>query len=383
MHRFGFVLEQTLGHVTHSRNLVEAVTHDLEVEALWIMPGWDHSSLPGKIPGLRNNWTVQAGLTTRRELAAIPQEKWPEVLFFHTQVTAVLLPDWLRRIPAIVSLDATPRQYDELGAAYNHRPGPAWLENWKWRLNRECFRRACHLVTWSEWARSSLVNDYQVPPGKISVLPPGVNTQAWTCPSQRFPGRVVKILFVGGDLERKGGGLLLEAFRRLRRLPLEAKSKDRDPGGNSVEIELHLVTRTSLQPEPGVFVYPNMEPNSQRLKELYYACDIFCLPTLGDCLPMALSEAGAAGMPSVSTRIAAIPEIVQDGETGLLVPPGDTEALMEALRCMIEDPQRRLNLGSKAEHLVRQQFDAHRNAARLLDLMKQINLQTKTEPPAK
>ena len=47
---------------------------------------------------------------------------------------------------------------------------------------------------------------------------------------------------------------------------------------------------------------------------------------------MVLSEAGAAGLPSVSTRLAAIPEIVQDGKTGFLVPPGDLDALILALQ---------------------------------------------------
>ena len=72
-------------------------------------------------------------------------------------------------------------------------------------------------------------------------------------------------------------------------------------------------------------------PNSPELIELYHGADVFCLPTLGDCLPMVLSEAGAVGLPLVSTDVGAISEIVRDGETGLLVPVGDADALAAAL----------------------------------------------------
>jgi glycosyltransferase involved in cell wall biosynthesis len=162
-------------------------------------------------------------------------------------------------------------------------------------------------------------------------------------------------LFVGADLERKGGLLLLQAFRALRPLG----------------VELHMVTRAALPEEPGLFVYTQMQPNSPALKQLYHESDIFCLPTYGDCLPMVLSEAGAAGLPAVSTRVAGIPELVQDGVTGALVPAGDVPALVEALRALVLNPDMRLLQGERAVEVVRRDFDAQRNARRLLALLKQ------------
>lgn len=90
------------------------------------------------------------------------------------------------------------------------------------------------------------------------------------------------------------------------------------PLANSVE--LHLVTKDRIPPQPGVFAYYDLEPNSPALKRLFFESDIFCLPTLGDCLPMVLSEAGAAGLPLVASRVAAVPEIVRE-DTGLLATP--------------------------------------------------------------
>lgn len=370
MFHFGFIIEQTLGHITHGLNLQKHVAGDSMVQAEWGLPVWKQNGLVGKIPVLSSNWTLQAGLQTRMILRNLNHRcSKLDVLFFHTQVTAVLSPDWLRRIPSILSLDATPRQYDRLGAFYGHSTGPAWLENWKWRLNRDSFRFARHIVTWSEWTKQGLVDEYDVHPDKISVIPPGVDLHAWA-PSEPTSNKIgpVRILFVGGDIERKGGRILLEAFQQLRAQVLARPNGDGGP-----PLELHLVTRASVKPEPGVFVYSDLQPNSERLKQLFFHSDIFCLPTLGDCLPMVLSEAGAAGLPTVSTRVAGIPEIVQDGETGFLVPPGDLKALTVCLQHLIQDPLLRLRQGQAARQVICDRYDARRNAYQLLELMKQIS----------
>src|SRR5262249_12644262 len=295
------------------------------------------------------------GMRAYREVARMNRQTRLDALFFHTQVPAILAQRWLRKIPGIVSLDATPRQYDELGAFYKHEQGPAWLEAWKWRLNRDCFRSARQLVAWAEWTKLGLVQDYEVPTDKITVIPPGVNAREWRRPTPRVPhADPVKILFVGADLKRKGGLVLLEAFRALRELRLE----------------LHLVTKDRLAPEPSVFIYNNLEANSQPLKDLYHTCDIFALPTFADCLPMVLSAAGASGMAIISTNVAAIPEIVRKGETGLTVPVGDAASLRKALRDLATNPALRMTLGERAMAHVTRHYDASTNANRLLDLLK-------------
>jgi glycosyltransferase involved in cell wall biosynthesis len=199
------------------------------------------------------------------------------------------------------------------------------------------------------------VGDFAGPSEKISVIPPGVNVNEWRRPTPRVPhANPVKILFVGGDLERKGGLVLLEAFRALRHLGLE----------------LHLVTKDRLAPEPGVFVYNSLQANSQPLKDLYHTCDIFALPTFGDTFAMVLSEAGASGMAIISTNMAAIPEFVRNGETCLTVSAGDTASLTNALRDLATNPTLRMTLGERAMAHVARHHDAPTNAGILLDLLK-------------
>lgn len=359
-----FVLEQALGHVTHSHNLQKNVPTDPAVRPHWLPIPYSVQGWAARLPLYRSNWTVRAGLRARRALSALARRQRLDGLFIHTQVPGVLAADWAQRYPTVVSLDATPRQYDELGEVYHHTPGPAWLEALKFRLNVNLFRRAAHLVAWTQWTKDSLVNEYGLPPEKVTVIPPGVNVGDWVRPpgssaEGRSPdaGVPVKILFVGGDLARKGGDLLLEVFSGLQ-------------AGADPALELHLVTKTPLASAPGVFVYPDLGPNDPRLIRLYHQADLFALPTLGDCLPMVLSEAGAAGLPCVSTRLAGIPEIVLEGESGLLVPPRDGRALAGAIARLAADAGLRQRMGRRAVEIVSGRFDAVKNAHRLLSLIK-------------
>lgn len=359
--KIGFIIEQALGHITHGKNLAKNTKLDPSIEPFWGYPKQPQSGLMA-LPGIRN-WTLQAGLQSTKALRDIASAGHQlDVIFFHTQVTAILAQKWMAKIPSVVSLDATPMQYDSLGEFYEHESGPSWLENFKFNKNKACYQSAKHLVTWSDWAKQSLIADYDVPDSKITVIPPGVNINEWQPPEQyeKRENEPVKILFVGGDLERKGGKDLINAFKAVK-----AESPD-------AAVELHIATRHTPEPTEGMHVYTNMQPNSDELKALYHQADIFCLPTYGDCLPMVLSEAAATKLPIISTSVAAIPEIVQAGKGGLLVKPGDVSELKTAILALIQNKADRIDMGERAFQITQQNFDAQTNALRLFDLLKQV-----------
>lgn len=363
---FGFVLEQTLGHITHSKNLRANICGDSSVRAIVAPIEFEASGLLSRTPPYQN-WTIRAGMQARHAVKKMTHHQPVDALFVHTQVPAVLMTKWMKRIPTIVSLDATPRQYDQLGEFYNHSAGNQWVEQLKWRANRACFRHAKQLVTWSAWAKKGLVDEYDVPAEKIRVISPGVNLDEWRVSPMVDSNRDrIKILFVGGDLKRKGGADLLEAFRTIR---TEMCAKKTAP-----QVELHLVTRSSVSAEDGLFIYNDMQPNSPELKQLFAQSDLFCLPTYGDCLPMVLAEAGAVGLPLVSTDVGAIAEVVEDEKTGLLVEPGNVAQLTHALRKLIDNPTLRRTMGEQAARCIRQDHDGKKNAATLLGLMKELTL---------
>jgi glycosyltransferase involved in cell wall biosynthesis len=359
-----FILEQTLGHVTHADNLRNLVPRDPRVDAEFCPIPYDVSGWASRVPGY-SNWTVRAGIRARRAIRAVTKTHDVQSLFIHTQVPSILATRWMRRIPTIVSVDATPLQYDQFGAQYAHERSGQRVEGIKWRLNRDAFAAAAHVVSWSEWSKASLIADYAVPAAKVTVVAPGVDIAKWSRPSAPpRHGSPVKILFVGGDLERKGGSLLIEAVRRIRQAA--------PPQSDAATLELHLATGAHVPSEPGVVVHRGLRPNTTELIALYHDADIFCLPTLGDCLPMVLSEAGAAGLPLVATNVGALPEIVQDGRTGIIVEPGNVECLITALSRLIDDPELRREMGGNAAALVADRFDALKNSTRIVDAVLAI-----------
>ena len=354
--RCDVVLEQTLGHVTHGDNLRQLLGKSPDVDPTFHLVPFEAGTARW-IPGY-GNWTVRAGLRARRMMRG--RNDCADVRFVHTQVPAVLLGRLMRSTPTVVSLDATPRQYDELGGHYQHDVGPSWVEALKHRLHRRCLRDAAHLVVWSEWTKNGLVREYGVDPGDVTVIPPGVDVARWSdVPSTRDADDVVRVLFVGADLERKGGRDLTRAFAEIRTRYGE-------------RVELHLVTKTPHLPGPGVVVHHEMTPNSPELIELYGRCDIFCLPTLGDCLPMVLPEAGVAGLALVSTDVGAISEVVRPGESGVLVGVADVPALTAALDRLVTDDALRLRLAQAARKLVIRDHDAATNALRLGALLRHV-----------
>jgi len=87
-----------------------------------------------------------------------------------------------------------------------------------------------------------------------------------------------------------------------------------------------------------VFICNNFKANSEPLKDFYHTGDIFVLPTFGDCLPIVLWEAGASGMAIISMNVAAIPEVVRNGGTGLTVRAGDAASLTAHANCHYDAP---------------------------------------------
>jgi glycosyltransferase involved in cell wall biosynthesis len=360
--RAAFVMEQTLGHVTHYQNLAVALQHQTAVLPTWVLVPFATSGVERVIPAYGSNWSVRASYRARRQLGRLLVERSHQALFFHTQVTSLFSVGLMRRYPSVISLDATPINYDSVAEAYGHRPARgSWLDQRKHDLNRAAFEAATALVTWSDWAKASLVTDYGVPAAKVSVLAPGAGRHFFTIGAERVrrepTGRPVRLLFVGGDFDRKGGPLLLEAVREL---------------STRQAFELHIVTQQAVTERPGVVVHRGVLPNSPTLHRLFRDADAFVLPSRGECLSVVLMEAGAAGLPIVATDVGALREAARHGENALLVPSGDIGALRGALEAMIDDEALRARLGYSAHAIARRRFDAEANDQKIVDLVAQV-----------
>jgi glycosyltransferase involved in cell wall biosynthesis len=364
MLRFGFVMEQTLGHVTHYKNLARWVAERSDIEPHWMPIAVEQADLWQRMPVVRNNWSLKASLRTRDAVSRTLRCRQLDALLFHTQTTALFSGDIMRRIPSVVSLDATPLNYDVVAGAYGDRAdNEGWLARRKYQWNRATFRGAAHLVTWCRWAKNSLASDYGIPESLITVIPPGVDIDAWANSErgERTDSDIMRLLFVGGDFERKGGNLLVQAFRR----------------GLQTGCELDIVTRDASAAKAcaglkGARVHTGMTPNCLALMDLYRNADLFVFPTLGDCLPIAVMEAMAAGLPVIATNVGALDEEVEHGVNGLTVPPNQADAIIEAVRELRDNDGRRQSMSRAGIEMARTRFDARKNYSALLDIMSNV-----------
>lgn len=380
--RVAFVMEQTLGHVTHFRNLQAVAAEQEQLIPTWLPISFETRGVERFLPIMRNNWSVRASWRARRALDAALAAHPHHALVFHTQVTSLFSAGLMRRIPSIISLDATPINYDSVGRYYGHRPDKgSLLDRQKYRLNRDALQAAAALIGWSEWVRRSLIDDYGIEAARIKVLAPGAAPAYFTigerrhgeesreeCPqgSRHFlvtpqdePSkgrRPVRLLFVGGDFRRKGGPLLLECLRH----------------GLANRCELHLVTQEPVPPQEQVYVHHGLRPNSEELLRLFAQADVFVLPSRADCLAVALMEAAAAGLPVITTDVGALSEAVRPGQSGLLARAGDARALYDAITTLVEDEPLRWRMGRESLALARAKFDARTNNRALLKLVAQV-----------
>jgi len=167
------------------------------------------------------------------------------------------------------------------------------------------------------------------------------------------PRRRPCIVFVGHQLRRKGGLRLLDVHQRYLR--------DR--------CDLLLVTTENVPELPGVRVVSNLRGGSDRLYELLQQADVMCFPSSIDQAPNVVLEGAAAGLPVVAHPVAAITEMVQDGVTGLLVPPEDDAALLAALRSLLDNPARAREMGRRGRQHVEALYDMRTAVARLATVL--------------
>jgi glycosyltransferase involved in cell wall biosynthesis len=350
--RAGFVMEQVLGHVSHYRTLRTVLDAEPAMAPRWVEVTYEGNGRLERVPALPGpvRGTMRGFLQVRDGLRGGPLD----AVLFHTQKPAVFQWDVMARTPTVLSLDVTPRQYDDLGIYYDHvADDDNTVARFKHWLNRRTFALARFIVVWSHWVKESLVADYGVPADRVRVIPPGVDMNAWTAPASR-DNAVPRILFVGGDFERKGGPLLLDWFRRAGR----------------GRCELDIVTRADLAPETGVRIHRGIVGNSPEARNLFHEADIFTLPSLGECFGIASVEAMAAGLPVVATRVGGAADIVDHDETGFLIEPNDPQNLDTALERLIVDRDQRQAMGQQGRRKAERVFDGAANARALLRCLR-------------
>ncbi len=224
-----------------------------------------------------------------------------------------------------------------------------FFEPHHWRIDEKA-RRAAFVACISDFCRSQLMcfaaeEDWH----KFHIIHCAVDPDRYT-PATHTGNR---LLFVGRLAAVKGLPVLLKALRSL-----------------SGDWQLTVIgdgpARTALQAQaqglPVEFLgYRSQSDVAEALRET----DIFVLPSFAEGVPVVLMEAMASGVPVITTQIAGIPELVQEGVSGHLVPPGDAEALRSAIAKTLADPDRRRTMGLAGRARVLADYNLSIEPARL------------------
>jgi len=198
---------------------------------------------------------------------------------------------------------------------------------------------------------------------KLVVARLGVDTGNFV-PSPRKPaGEICSIVSVGRLVPAKGQHQLVDAVGRLalagRKVRLHLVGAGPD--------EASLRAQVARLADPSVVVFEGAV-NHDRIRALYEAADVFCIPSFAEGIPIVLMEAMAMELPCVTTHITGIPELIRTGVDGLLVAPSDLDGLTEALAKLVDDAELRERLGKSGRARVLEQYNLGRNMGKLAEI---------------
>jgi glycosyltransferase involved in cell wall biosynthesis len=241
------------------------------------------------------------------------------------------------------------------------------------QLLREMCREAAFVVAVSDYSRELLIYKCPDAAGKIHRIYNGIDLRRFQAGPPRSPALVPRILSIGRLIEFKGFRDLIAACAELKKrgIQFECEIIGDGPLRNALQ---NTITAARLDGTVQLLGALPQEKVARRLAD----CDVFALASIvdsngaSDILPTVILEAMATGRPVVSTRLAAVPEMVRNGESGLLVNPGDVEGLANAIESLLRDQQLRTQLGAAGRRKVEEKFDVDKTAAQLLELIEGV-----------
>jgi len=339
--------------LTENLTLTERIVRRVLCQRLWPDPRGLHN-----LDLARFRQEFSAGLQARRRLLARGVEHF-DLLHFHRQATAYASLDLMHRRPAIVSMDCTQRCALQMTTSDLERRSLAP----NIRRDGRIFERAAAIVATSEWAARDMRDMYPSLRTPIHVMPNPVALEmfdaAWVDERRARANARPQCLFMGGDFPRKGGYDLLDAWTK---------------GGFAARADLTLVTGWPITgPLPAaVRQERGIEGGTAEWRAAWKAADLFVLPTRNEAFGLVYQEAAGAGLPAIGSRLNAVPEIIDDGRTGLLVTPGDVPQLIAALDTLIGSADTRARLGHAARRKIEIDASPESHRQRLLALIAQV-----------
>lgn len=242
--------------------------------------------------------------------------------------------------------------------------------NRKYQLMRRFLSRWVHrhIAVSADLARY-LVERVEVPASRVRHIYNGVSTQRYA-PALPPIERDVFVIGTVGRMQRvKDQITLARAFVKLRERVPEAFARTQlmliGEGPEQASV-------AAILEDAGVAEQAWLPGNREDIPEQLQRMDIFALPSLAEGIPVTVLEAMATGLPVVASRVGGLPELVIDGETGTLIPPGDADALADALAGYLRDPDRLRDEGRRARDRAEQSFSLGTMVSRYSELYGEL-----------
>jgi glycosyltransferase involved in cell wall biosynthesis len=234
-----------------------------------------------------------------------------------------------------------------------------------WVMQRWVAERIDRIITGSDASADSIVENVGLAREHIRVIHDGVESEVFR-PLDDVHANPGRILFVGNSEDRNKGILyLLRALRQLRgEVPFHLRVVHH-PGSKGAP---RLVEELGLQGRVSFLESLSTED----LVGQYNKAQMLVSPSLYEGFGLPAAEAQSCGLSVVATTAGALSEIVEDGVTGVLVPPGNVEALAVAIRTLLEDPARCRTMGEAGARRIRERFNWQRTADETLALYEEV-----------
>lgn len=229
--------------------------------------------------------------------------------------------------------------------------------------------RADLVMVTSRYCAAVAAREYGVPPHRLAVVPEPIDLSTWDDEFRRAPRRPrtqAVVLTVARMYPRKRIEDLLRAAALLKGAVATVQVRVVGSGPEHASAQ-----RLHAELGLGDTAVLLGDVSREQLAAEYVGADVFCLPSVQEGFGIAFLEAMAAGLPVVACRVAAVPEVVLDGVTGVLVPPRDPPALARALEELIRHPARARSLGDEGRRRV-VDFMPDRVARRFLDAVESM-----------
>lgn len=238
-----------------------------------------------------------------------------------------------------------------------HGPGE-FFEPMRWRLD-EKIRRALFVCCISDFCRSQgMIFGPMEKWDHMHVVHCGVEPQQFE--PRRHHDRGGRVLFVGRLAAPKGLPILLEAIAQVKEMHPDVRLVIVGDGPDRRQLE-SVAAGLGIESNVSFLGYQSQSQVRELLKE----SDVFAMGSFAEGIPVVLMEAMAAGVPVVATHIAGIPELVEDGRCGFLVPPGDSTALANRIGRLLDDPELRNAMAEPARLKVEREFNLTTESERL------------------